>query len=541
MSHPIKMLNAKIFATIRFKTILLFLIVLPATLLLYARTAAPSVLSGDSGEFQFAAPLLAVPHPTGYPLYIVLGKLATFLPIGDVAHRVTLVAALAGAGTVTLLGILVLRSTHSLLAALVAAAALAVAPGLWHLSTIAEVYTLNTFLLTLLAVCLQQAWERQGASGTGWLAAAALVTGLGFSNHGSFAFTGVPLFLAFGIAPLFGMVQRETPATSHRPWSTSIQLGGVALLGLTPWLLVVVQYARFGPFDGMDHGLPGAYFWGAPTSWDEALGHVIGGSMRGGVFELPGPRHFYATILTLSERLQFEFGPSGIFLGVVGCYALLRRPLWPWLASAWVAGITFFYFASLGSAVQDAMVFTLPLLLPWAFWIGIGTVALARQIAHVVRNDHQHMPAPHAQQSKQSENRALKPSLHRIVAGSVLTLCLAFTLVWGQTRLPYGNKADQWLFYEFGQGVLTLVEPHAVIMTRWEQGTILYYLHLIEGQRPDVWIDMVEREDEDWLARAARRYPNRTVYIIGNSQDATELDASYVWGTDYATLFELKR
>ncbi|HJZ49988.1 MAG TPA: DUF2723 domain-containing protein, partial [Roseiflexaceae bacterium] len=51
-------------------------LLLLAFLSLYIRTAAPSVLSGDSAEFQMAAPLLGVPHPTTYPLYMLLGKLA---------------------------------------------------------------------------------------------------------------------------------------------------------------------------------------------------------------------------------------------------------------------------------------------------------------------------------------------------------------------------------------------------------------------------------------------------------------------------------
>ena len=65
---------------------LLFLLFLA----LYVRTAAPSVLSGNSAEFQMAAPLLGVPHPTTYPLYVLLGKLATLvIPFGDLAWRVT--------------------------------------------------------------------------------------------------------------------------------------------------------------------------------------------------------------------------------------------------------------------------------------------------------------------------------------------------------------------------------------------------------------------------------------------------------------------
>src|SRR6476620_7305625 len=61
-----------------------------AALVLYLRTLAPSVMPGDYAEFQMAAAVLGVPHPTGYPLYIMLGKLFTLLPFGDVAFRVNL-------------------------------------------------------------------------------------------------------------------------------------------------------------------------------------------------------------------------------------------------------------------------------------------------------------------------------------------------------------------------------------------------------------------------------------------------------------------
>src|SRR6476646_8512917 len=83
----------------RHLVVLLFLLFLA----LYVRTAAPSVLSGDSAEFQMAAPLLGVPHPTTYPLYVLLGKLATLvIPFGDLAWRVTLVSVVCAALAVAL-------------------------------------------------------------------------------------------------------------------------------------------------------------------------------------------------------------------------------------------------------------------------------------------------------------------------------------------------------------------------------------------------------------------------------------------------------
>jgi hypothetical protein len=120
-------------------TVALFL----AFLAIYVRTAAPSVLSGDSAEFQLAAPLLGIPHPTTYPLYILLGKLATLLiPFGDLAWRVTLVSAACAALAVALFFLLARRVVGSSGAAAVAALALGLTPGLWNSATLAQVYPL---------------------------------------------------------------------------------------------------------------------------------------------------------------------------------------------------------------------------------------------------------------------------------------------------------------------------------------------------------------------------------------------------------------
>src|SRR5437868_12679578 len=77
--------------------------VFAAALLLYVRTLAPSVMPGDYAEFQMCAAILGIPHPTGYPLYVLLGKLFTLLPVGDVAYRVNLSSAVYMAGAAGLL------------------------------------------------------------------------------------------------------------------------------------------------------------------------------------------------------------------------------------------------------------------------------------------------------------------------------------------------------------------------------------------------------------------------------------------------------
>src|SRR5215472_4385588 len=66
-------------------------------LLLYARTAAPTVYGVDSADLTTAAYLLGIAHPPGAPAYLLLGHVFTWLPIGDVGYRVNLLSVASGA------------------------------------------------------------------------------------------------------------------------------------------------------------------------------------------------------------------------------------------------------------------------------------------------------------------------------------------------------------------------------------------------------------------------------------------------------------
>ena len=72
-------------------------------LVLYTRAAAPGIVTffDDSLEFQVVGPTLGIAHPTGYPLYTLLGALWTrLLPWGTWAGRMNLMSAVAAAAAV---------------------------------------------------------------------------------------------------------------------------------------------------------------------------------------------------------------------------------------------------------------------------------------------------------------------------------------------------------------------------------------------------------------------------------------------------------
>ena len=71
-------------------------------LLVYLRTLLPGVSVGDWAESQSIPARLGIPHPTGYPLFVLAGKLFSLLPVGSVAYRAGLLSALAAAGCVAI-------------------------------------------------------------------------------------------------------------------------------------------------------------------------------------------------------------------------------------------------------------------------------------------------------------------------------------------------------------------------------------------------------------------------------------------------------
>src|SRR5207249_4810407 len=59
----------------------------------YALTLAPSVGAGDSGELILAAHSMGIPHPPGYPLWVLLARCVDLLPWGTTALRVNALSA----------------------------------------------------------------------------------------------------------------------------------------------------------------------------------------------------------------------------------------------------------------------------------------------------------------------------------------------------------------------------------------------------------------------------------------------------------------
>src|SRR6478609_4005085 len=82
----------------------------------YFYTLAPDVTLEDSGELATASYYAGVPHPPGYPVWTVYTWLFTVLfPFKNVAWRVSLSSAVAGAISCGMLGLIVSRCSSMMI------------------------------------------------------------------------------------------------------------------------------------------------------------------------------------------------------------------------------------------------------------------------------------------------------------------------------------------------------------------------------------------------------------------------------------------
>ena len=161
-------------------------------LALYIRTLAPSLLWGDSAEFQTLSYTLGMTHPSGYMTQIMFGKLFTYIPVGNIAYRVNLMSAFFGALAVAETYLIVRLLGGWQIASISAAILLALTEGFWWRALLAESYAPAAGMLSTiwLAVLL---WRNSGK----WLYLflAGLAGGMSVGIHSTVIMTAVAVLV----------------------------------------------------------------------------------------------------------------------------------------------------------------------------------------------------------------------------------------------------------------------------------------------------------------------------------------------------------
>ncbi|MCC7158242.1 MAG: DUF2723 domain-containing protein, partial [Ignavibacteria bacterium] len=174
-------------------------VVLLLSAITYLYTMQKTLSFWDCGEFIASAYTLSVPHPPGAPLWILLGKLATLIPIGsNPALRMNALAAISSAFTaffLYLVTVIVIKAwkgdfkdTWSAVlvysAAAIGALSFAFSDAEWFNANESEVYALGTMLVGLCTWLLMYWWEKADEKGNERiLMLIAFIVGLSLGIH----------------------------------------------------------------------------------------------------------------------------------------------------------------------------------------------------------------------------------------------------------------------------------------------------------------------------------------------------------------------
>jgi len=433
----------------------------------YLRTLAPTVMWYDMGELTTASYVLGIAHNTGYPLYILLGKLFTFLPVGDVAYRVNLMSAVFAALTVSLVFVIIHDLTKSILAALFGSLTLAFSSTLWSTATWAESYSLNAFFTAAITLLLLR-WR---ASGRPWaLYLATLLFGLSLGNH------RLILLLVPGILLFLWAGRRNLNA------GRCLHCGGFLLLGLSVYVYLPLRGSQEPSLN-----------WAQPANFHTYLSMFLTGSSRSEYWRFT----FFDHLDVLSAFPLNEFTAPGLALAAVGLVYVWRHQrlfaVYGLLLCALVG------FVALSYNIHNVYNYFIPAYLVLTVWMGCAAkalFALGVQLLDVRRPQWAH-----------SGQYLFSP-----VAGLLL---LALPLWLLAHNLPRLDRSDDYSAHDFAETTLARVKPHATIITDSWSASPLWYAQLVEGYRVDVLVSpLFSVPGEDALAFIDEQFDaGRPVYV----------------------------
>ncbi len=353
-------------------------------LLLYLPTLAPGLTwragGADAGDLITAAWNWGIPHPPGYPLYTLLGRLFLSIPWGEPAWRMNLLSAVAGAAAAALVAVAVVDAVRqggaadrvAEVAGSVAGLSLAVTPLLWTQATITEVYAplaaggAAVILLARRAVTRLRAGERAGAP----LLGLAFISGLLITHHLAGLIPVAAAWALFGwawldlLVPSAVAVSPFLQAHTAPPERVPGRVRGPVLLfvaGCTPWLLLPLR-AGAAPMSDWHH----------PADWPGVWALVSGSDYHGLLFHgtlavIVGRAATVLLLLTVGA-----FGPVLVFA------ELGRRRAWqtdrPWAVSGAIA-LLLMVIAVAVYVADDTYVYGLAVLPIVAIWLGEGVGA----------------------------------------------------------------------------------------------------------------------------------------------------------------------
>jgi hypothetical protein len=446
---------------------------------LYLYTLAPGLTwafdGADGGDLITAAATGGVPHPSGYPTYLILASLFLKIPFGSLAFRTNLFSLVCTVFAAFVVYQIVLAENGNISSALIAGLSFGVFPLIWSQAIITEVNALNGLLVTLILFLVLR---RNSPPIADFLVGAFL--GLGIGNHVTTIFM---LPLLFGDLLTLGKFTAEENRwilkTHLFSQSSRIirKLAGLCL-GLCVYLVIPFRARSGAPVN-----------WGNATTWNQFVWLVTGQMYRTRLLDWSAV-YLYKGVQVWSRFLLDQLGVTGILLIFIAV-ALLFKPTRLFMAAGWMV-IIYSAFSILYYS-PDSYVYLIPALVAFSIWIGLSSAWISDQV---------------------SKRFPRFKTITMLCIGAIIIL----RALWA---IPVMNLSSNKDAEQYAQTILKSAPSQAIIFTTGDEATFsLWYFHYAYRRRPDIAIICTDLLDQPWYDQVINyTYPNLIVADYAQEQD----------------------
>ncbi len=457
--------------------------------LVYLVTMAPTIIQIDSGELTTVQALAGIAHPTGYPLFTMIGYIFSKIPMPfSTAFQLNILAALwcsLGVGLFVYTSKFILDNldkfsgikktaaktakkskkgekvkktetissipeTIKYIASAGGGILLGLSKTFWFQSTSVEVYSMHIFLISLIILCLVKAYtfsgERKPASiKNPWMILAAVLA-LGFANHMT------TLLILPGIAFLYFIKEKSNLA--------SIKQILFMLLLFFPLLFIFYSYLPIRASQNPPVN------WGNPVDLERIMRHISGKQYQVWLFSSTAAAKKQLSYFVNNLPAEFTFTLIISLIGLFVSFFRARR-LSLFLIITFISTVAY----SINYDINDIDSYFLLAYIALAYFAVFGII----KIYEIVSNGRYKTAA---------------------AAGLIILLTA------GEFFINYEevNQRDTYTFEDYTKALLSSTDQNSIIFSYlWDYCVSpSYYFQYVEGFRKDVAVIDKELLRRSW-------------------------------------------
>ncbi|MCX7835643.1 MAG: DUF2723 domain-containing protein [bacterium] len=323
-------------------------IVAIVTFVLYVFTLTPGLPPVDAGELIGCAVTFGIPHPTGYPLYLLLSRIVTILPISPLLMLSLFSSIAMATATYWIARWFQDEFPHPLIPFV--ALLFPIANLVWESAIRPEVYALYVAIIAMVIWSAARVWKGTERSEIIFV----YVSALALIAHLSSVYTLLPLWV--------GLLLRSE---SRRVLLQPILLF-VALLPITLHLILPIREI---------YGKP-PYSWGDFTTLDGWWRHVSGWQYRIWFFE--SSKAWWNNLSQFFASLPKNTAWIGLPLMFIGIYQAFKGSK---QQTIWLLATALFSIVMVsGYNIPDLEAYYIPSLIVFLWFSGVGTTYLLKKI-----------------------------------------------------------------------------------------------------------------------------------------------------------------